>query len=115
MQRQVIHAEDKKRLARAYRNLEDYLVLAEQLGIKRASARSIVSRAMQNDDPENIEDKKRGGRHHIKVTEEMKEVSADIIGRNPAVTLKSLNTQLRERLPNSPHVHENYLCTNRMT
>ena len=47
----------------------------------------------------------------MKVTEEMREVIADIIGRNPAVTLKSLNTQLRERLPDSPHVHENYLCT----
>lgn len=111
MQRQVISAEDKKRLVRAYLNLEDYLVLADQLGIKRASARSIVSRAMKSEDPENIEEKRRGGRHHVKVTEEMREVIADIIGRNPAVTLKSLNTQLRERLPDSPHVHENYLCT----
>lgn len=111
MHRQVIRTEDKSRLVRAYRNLEDYLALADQLGIKRASARSIVSRAMKNDDPEHIEEKKRGGRHHVKVTEEMREVIADLIGRNPAITLKSLNSQLRERLPDSPHVHENYLGT----
>lgn len=87
--------EDKIHLVPVYRNMVDYLVLAGQFGIKRSSARSIVFRSMKNGDPDNIRDKQRGG-CHVKVNEEMREVIADIIGRNPGVTLKSLNIRLRE-------------------
>ena len=66
--------------------MDGYLVLADQLGIKRSSARSHVSRAMEKENLGNIEEKKRGGRHHVKVTEEMTEVIADVIGRNQVVT-----------------------------
>ena len=54
MPRQRISADNKIWLVKAYRNLRDYVLLADQLNIKRSSARSIVSKAMKNEDPEAI-------------------------------------------------------------
>ena len=59
LRRAHVSVEDKLRLVRlvrAYRALDGYQLLADQLGINRSTARSIVSPAMQQLDPEAIED-----------------------------------------------------------
>lgn len=107
--RQRISVEDKLRLVRAHRNLEDYQLLADQLGINRSTARSIVSTAMRQDDPELIVNKPRGGPRRIKVDDEMREVVEEILGGNPAITLRDLNAEVRRRLPHKPHITEAHL------
>lgn len=44
--RRTISNVDKLRVKRAYRALEDYELLAEQLGINRPTVRMVVSTAM---------------------------------------------------------------------
>ena len=66
--------EDKLRLVRTYRALDGYQLLADQLGINHSTARSIVSPAMQQLDPEAIEDTARKQEHlTIKRREKRKE------------------------------------------
>ena len=109
--RQRIDLRDKKRLIHAYLAREDYLLLAEQLNIPLSTARGIVSRAIKTNDPENIEEGKRGGPTNTKVDDEMKEVIRDILSGNPAITLVNLNTELQRRLPNKPRVTAKHLGT----
>ena len=104
-----ISDEDKLRLIRAFRNLEDYQLLADQLGIKRGTARQIIARAMRREDPENFDGRRRGGAHHIKVDDEMREAISTIIGENPAATLININAELRRRLPAKPHISDTYM------
>ena len=101
-----ISREDKIRLVRAFRNLEDYQLLAEQLGIKPSTARKIVSRAMRMEDPETIGDSTRGEAHNVKVDLEMQEIISEIIGENPAATLVMIN---RRRLPLKPIISNSCL------
>ena len=42
---------------------------------------------------------------HVKVDEEMRRCIAAILDKNPVLTLDAINTTLRERLPQKPHVH----------
>ena len=79
MEYKRISAADKLRLVRAFRNSEDYVLLANQLGIKQNTARKIVARALKREDPENVEEKTRGGEYHVKVDNEMRETIAEII------------------------------------
>ena len=111
MSRRVISVEDKKRLVRAHLSQQDYQLLADQLGIKRTTARKIVSNAMKQEDPTNFISNPRGGAHHVKVDEEMREAIANIIGRNPAATLRTINEELQRELPDKPVVSYKYLST----
>ena len=104
-----IPPEDKLRIIRAYRNDEDYLYVATILGIKISTARSIVSSAMKRDDPEDVMGKPRGGAFHVKVDSEMREFIADTLGRNPAITIKNLNIEMRQLLPHKPQICDRHL------
>ena len=104
-----VSVEDKRRLVRAYRNAEDYQLLADQLGINRSTARSIVSIAMRQPDPENITNRARGGAMRVKVDDEMRRTVEEILGENAAITLKNMNEELRRRLPNKPHICDSHL------
>ena len=52
-----------------------------------------------------MNERARGGRNHVKVDEEMRRCIAAILDENPVLTLDAINTTLRERLPQKPHVH----------
>lgn len=106
---QRISKADKIRLVRAFRNNEDYQLLADQLGIKRPTARKIVSRAMRLENPEAVGDTQRGGAHNVKVDDEMRNVISDIIGENSASTLSTINNELRRRLPLKPTISISHL------
>ena len=64
-----------------------HLALADTLGVKRSTARSIVAKY------------NRGGRNNVKVDEEMKECLNEIVNENCHLTLKQINEELRGRLP----------------
>ena len=62
-QRQEIQQEDKERLVRAFEEQnEDYLALADELGINRSTARSMITRYMREG---HIEERPRGGRNNV--------------------------------------------------
>ena len=109
LRRARVSVEDKLRIVRAYRALENYQLLADQLGINRSTARSIVSQAMRQPDPEAIENRPRGGARGIKMDEEMRAAVEDILSGNAGITLRDLNAELRRRLPNKPHISEFHL------
>ena len=71
--RRRIPQEDRERLVRAFEEPDqDYLVVADTLGVNRSTARGIVTRFIR----ENRVDKRlRGGRNNIKVNEEIRSVS----------------------------------------
>ena len=52
-----------------------------------------------------MNERARSGRNHVKVDEEMRRCIAAILDENPALTLDAINTTLREKLPQKPHVH----------
>ena len=66
-------------------------MLADQLGINRSTAWSIVSQAMRQPDPEAIENRPRGGARGIKMDEEMRAAVEDILSGNAGNTLRDLN------------------------
>ena len=74
--RHPISVEDKLRLVRGHRALQDYQLLADHLGINRSSALTIVSAAMKQADPEQIVVKPRGGPWLIKVAHKVLKVNA---------------------------------------
>jgi len=108
-QRRRISVEDKLRLVRAHRDLQDYQLLADQLGINRSTARTIVSTAMRQPDPENIINRPRGGARVVKVDDDMRLLIEDILSRNPAITLRSMNAEIRRRLPDKPQICDSHL------
>ena len=75
--------------------------LAASLGIKLTTARKIVFDAMKQQDLRNMIDimvisRPRGGVQNVKVDEELREAISSIIGRSSAVTLRTINSQLRK-------------------
>jgi len=106
--RKTISLEDKLRVIRAHRNGEDYLYVADILSINRSSARSIVSKAMKRENPEEVEDGRRG-ELTTSVDDEMRDFIAETLGRNPAITLRNLNLELQRQLPEKPKICDRYL------
>ena len=82
--------------------MEDYQHLADQLGINRSTAGTIVSNVMRQEDPDNIVEGTHGGLRNVKVDDDMRHVIEDILGGNPAITLRDLNAELRRRVPDKP-------------
>ena len=93
---------DRNRIIDAFEghNL-DYLAVADTLGVKRQTARSIVWTYLR----ENRRDAMpRGGRRRPKTDEEMKDCIRDNLEANPLLTLNQLNAKLRQQLPNKPYI-----------
>ena len=107
--RAKVTKEDKIRLIRAQRSFQDYQLLADQMGINRSTARTIISRAMELDEPENFIEKSRGGMRPPKV-EEMRLEVQNILERNSAVTIKNMNSELRRRHPQKPTISDSHLA-----
>ena len=80
---------------------EDYYVLAEQLGIMRATAYNIIRRCMENN---GVVAQPRGGARFHKVTQAIKETLISIVEEQPEFTLNQINSELRSRLPNEPEI-----------
>ena len=90
---------DKQRLIESFDRGEDYLFLAEQLGIKRTSAYSVVRRNMLPPRQNNW-----GGLRMRKMDNEMLATLQEIIEDQPAFTSNQIRHELHLRLPEKPVV-----------
>ena len=101
--RQKISDEKRQLLVRAIDDPEqDYLTVADTLGVNRSTARGIVKRYLEEG---RVEKLPRGGRTNLKVDDEMKQCFEAIVNENPILPLEAINRKLRETLPHKPHVH----------
>ena len=82
---------------------EDYLVVADTLGVNRSTARGIVARYIRD---VRIQERPRGGRNNVRVDEEMRDCLEEIINENCLLTLARINSELRRRLPLKPQIHD---------
>ena len=88
---------DRGRLIDAFNgNAQDYLELADNLGINRATARSIVATFLRSGRRETLP---RGGATYSKMDEDMRVHLREIIEDNPLLTLEQMKRSLRENLP----------------
>ena len=95
--------EYRERLVRAFEEPDqDYPVVADKFGVNRSTDRGIVTRFIREN---RVHERQRGGRHNIKVNEEMRQCLEEILSENPMLTLEATNAELRERLPDHPAVH----------
>ena len=101
--RRRIAQEDRERIVRAFEEPEqDYLVVADTLGVNRSTARGIVARFIREN---RVDERPRGVRNNVKVNEEMRQCLEAILEENPMLTLEAINRKLREEPPDRPHVH----------
>ena len=94
--------EDRRRLIEAFESEDrDYIELADNLAIKRATARSIVATFLR----EGRQDKlPRGGNTHCKMDDEMKDRLRVILDYNPLMTLRQMKADLQAAMPHKPEV-----------
>ena len=100
--RNRIPFEHRERIVRAFEDVnEDYLIVADTLGINRSTARSIVSRYVREG---RIAERPRGGPNHVRVDNEMRDCLDEILNEYCLLTLTKLNRELRQRLPRKPRI-----------
>ena len=104
MRRNRIPNEHRERLVRAFEDpREDYLLVADMLGVNRSTARGIVATYVREG---RFHERPRGGRNNVKVDDEMKQCLNEIVDENCLLTLSEINQELRRRLPVKPFVHD---------
>ena len=97
-----ISDEDRERLVEAFEGHNaDYLELADTLGIKRSTARSIVATYLRSGRRHKLH---RGGAKNQKMDDEMRARIQRIIDVNPLVTLQQIKRDLEAALPLKPTV-----------
>ena len=102
--RNRIPLEHRERIIRAFDDEEeDYLLVADTLGVNRSTARGIVARYIREG---RIRERPRGGRNNVRVDDEMRDCLEEIISENCLLTLTKINHELRGRLPVKPEIHE---------
>ena len=101
--RQRVSLENRECLIRAFNDpAQDYLSVADTIGVNRSTARGIVRRHLQE---RQIAERPRDGPNHRKVDDEMKQCIEEILNENPVLTLDGINRLLQERLPDKPRIH----------
>ena len=102
--RNRILLEQRERIVRAFEDTnEDYLMVADTIGVNRSTARSIVARYIREG---RIAKRPRGGASNVHVDNEMKDCLNDILNDNCMLTLAQINQELRRRLPRKPRIHD---------
>ena len=102
--RNRISLEQRERIVRAFEDVhEDYLSIAETIGVNRSTARGIVSRYVREG---RIAERPRGGANHVRVDDAMRDCLDDIINENCLLTIAEMNRELRLRLPHKPVIHD---------
>ena len=87
--RKRIGQEDKGRLVCAYKAPEqDYLAIADHLGINHSTARGIIARYLREN---KVDERPHGERNHVKVDEEMRRCLEAILNKNCMLTLTAIN------------------------
>ena len=102
--RNRIPLEHRERIVRAFEDeAEDYLLVADTLGVNRSTARSIVATYIRE---ARIHEQPRGGRNNTRVDDVMRDCLRDIVNENCLLTLCRINRELRTRLPAKPIIHD---------
>ena len=102
--RNRIPIEHGGQIVRAFEDeTEDYLLVADTLGVNCSMAREIVTQYIREG---RIRERPRGGRNNVLVDVEMRQRLEDIINENRVVTLSQINGELRRRLPAKPLIHD---------
>ena len=96
----IINDNDRRRIVEVYEKQEDFLQVAYTLGVKRSTAYSIVRKYQ---DTRESARRHAGGRKPL-LDRESVEFLVLIIQSNPCITLKELNTTLRQVFNRKPHV-----------
>ena len=105
--RNRISLEQRERIVRAFEDVhEDYLAIAETIGVNRSTARGIVSRYVREGRIGRIAERPRGGANHVRVDDAMRDCLDDIINENCLLTIAEMNRELRLRLPHKPVIHD---------
>ena len=96
--------EQRERIIRAFEDTnEDYLMVADTIGVNRSTARSIVARYIREG---RIAERPRGGANNVRVDNEIKDCLNDILNNNCMLTLAEINQELRRRLPRKLSIHD---------
>ena len=107
--RNRIPFEHRERLVRAFEDVnEDYLIVADTLGINRSTARSIVSRYVREG---RIEERPRGGPNHVRVDNEMRDCLNEILNETCLLSLTQPNQELLQRLPQKSGICDRNLAS----
>ena len=102
--RNRISLEQRERIVRAFEDVhEDYLAIAETIGVNRSTARGVVSRYVREG---RIAERPRGGANHVRVDDAMRDCLHDIINENCLLTTAEMNRELRLRLPHKPVIYD---------
>ena len=106
VQRNRISNEVRERLVRSYENpTENYLMVADTLGVNLSSARGILTRYNREG---RVQERPQGGRNNVKVDDDIKQCLNDIVDDNCKLTLTEINRELRWRPPRKPQIRD---CT----
>lgn len=100
--RRQVSNEDRQRIVTCFENGDDHLLLADNLGVNRDTARSIIRIWMAEARTERLP---QGGARHVVVDQEMIDMILQITSEEPFTTLVKLNEKLQNRLPDKPRVH----------
>ena len=108
--RNRIPLEHRERIVRAFDDEEeDYLLVADTLGVNRSTARGIVARYIREG---RIRERPRGGRNNVRVDDEMRDCLEEIINENCLLTLtpfavhyEKIRIHLCELTTNSAKMH----------
>ena len=96
--------EYRERIVRAFEDeKEDYLLVADTLGVNRSTMRGIVARYIREG---RNRERPSGDPHNVLVDDEMRQPLEDIINKICVVTLSQINRELWRRLPAQPLIHD---------
>ena len=103
--RNRISLEQREKIVRAFEDVhEDYLAIAETIGVNRSTARGIVSHYVR--EGRIAAERPRGGANHVRVDDAMRDCLDDIINENCLLRIAEINRELRLRLPHKPVIHD---------
>ena len=104
VQRNRIPNEVRGRLVRSFEDpTEDYLMVADTLGVNRSTARGILTWYICEG---TAQERPRGGRKNVKVDNDIKRCLNDIVDDNCMLTLTEINREVRRRFPRKPQIHD---------
>ena len=110
--RNRIPIEHRERIVRAFEDkAEDYLLVADTLGVNRSTARGIVDPYIR-EGCITCRERPSGGRNNVRVDDEMREYLEEIINENCVLTLSQINGELRRRIPAKPLIHDRTIARN---
>ena len=108
--RNRIPIEHRERIVRAFEDeAEDYLLVADTLGVNPSTARGIVARYIREG---RIRERPRCSRNNVRVDDEMRECLEEIINENCVLTLSQINGEFMRRLPDKPLIHDRTIARN---